>query len=114
MCPDELSGRYCARGAARGRGLFREVRQEQGLVDAALEDRYAHLHALLDHLAALKAGLPGELRGREMDCHQTATSRAVCHVHRKVASPPDALNRICSIWAKHSGRSAPPVIRTAF
>src|SRR5215217_6837588 len=32
-----------------------------------------------------------------------ATSRAVCHVHRKVAKLPDALNRIYSIWGKHRG-----------
>src|SRR3954451_7361542 len=54
-----------------GRGLLAEVSQEQCLVDAALEDRYPHLHALLDHLTALHTGFAGELRGREMDCHRS-------------------------------------------
>src|SRR4051812_31188778 len=58
-------------GSTGGRGLLAEVREEQGLVDAALEDRYAHLHALLDHLTALHTGFAGELRGREMDCHRS-------------------------------------------
>ena len=51
--------------------LLGEVRHEQGLVDPALEDGHAHLHALLDDLATLEARLPRELRGREMDCHRT-------------------------------------------
>src|SRR3954447_16372597 len=59
---------WCRRGG--GRGLLAEVHQEQRLVDAALEDRHAHLHALLDHLTALQAGFAGELRGREVDCHR--------------------------------------------
>src|SRR3954452_4982878 len=58
----------CRRGG--GRGLLAEVHQEQRLVDAALEDRHAHLHALLDHLTALQTGFAGELRGREVDCHR--------------------------------------------
>src|SRR5215212_322003 len=47
----------CRRGG--GRGLLAEVHQEQRLVDAALEDRHAHLHALLDHLTALQTGSVG-------------------------------------------------------
>src|SRR5215210_183799 len=65
------SGGGYACGRRRGsRGLLAEVHQEQRLVDAALEDRHAHLHALLDHLTALQTGFAGELRGREVDCHR--------------------------------------------
>ena len=53
----------------------------------------------LDHLTALQTCFPCELRGREMDCHRTTTSRAVCHVPWKVASRSDGLNRICSTSA---------------
>src|SRR5687768_13007952 len=91
------SGRYrwtCGDGDARA--LLREVRQEQGLVDPALEDGHPHLHALLDDLATLEARLPRELRGREMDCHRTSTSCEVCHVQMKVASLPDVHNAIRS------------------
>src|SRR4051794_4299474 len=54
-----------------GRGLLGEVGEEQGLVDTALEDRHAQLHALLDHLATFHAGFARELRGREVNCHRT-------------------------------------------
>src|SRR4051794_21503884 len=74
---------YCAWRVTWAQVLFRHVRQEQGLVDAALEDGDAHLHALLDDLATLEARLPRELRGREMNCHRTATSRAICHVEEE-------------------------------
>src|SRR3954447_24534235 len=57
-----------------------EVGEEEGLVDATLENRHAHFHALLDDLATLHACLARELRGREMDCHQTDASCEVCHV----------------------------------
>src|SRR4051795_12129123 len=63
-------GGDAGRRARGGRGLLAEVHQEQRLVDAALEDRHAHLHALLDHLTALQTGFAGELRGREVDCHR--------------------------------------------
>src|SRR4051794_31400618 len=56
---------------ASGRGLLAEVGDEQGLVDTALEDRHAQLHALLDHLAAFHASFARELRGREVNCHRT-------------------------------------------
>ena len=55
-------------------GLLGQVRHEQRLVDPALEDRDAHLHALLDDLPTLEARLPRELRGREVDCHRAASS----------------------------------------
>src|SRR5829696_4011743 len=54
--------------------LLLYVGQEQGLVDSALEDRHAQLHALLNDLATLHAGFASELRGREMDCHQYESS----------------------------------------
>src|SRR5215210_6426048 len=76
--PEEGDTTYCSSGGGdalgrcrRGRGLLAEVHQEQGLVDAALEDRHAHLHALLDHLTALQACFAGELRGREVNCHRS-------------------------------------------
>ena len=47
----------------------RQLRQEERLVDAALEDRDPHLHALLDHLTSLETGFAGELRGRQVDGH---------------------------------------------
>src|SRR3954453_23977102 len=53
---------------ARGRGVA-ERREEECLVDSALEDRDAQLHALLDHVAPVKAGLARELGGRQMICH---------------------------------------------
>src|SRR5438093_729966 len=53
---------------------FRAARHEQSLVDTALEDRHAQLHALLDDLATLHASFASELRGREMDCHQCDSS----------------------------------------
>src|SRR5919202_2247096 len=80
------SGRRNASGggyltsAARDGVELAEVREEQRLVDATLEDRHAHFHALLDDLATLHAGLARKFRGREMDCHQTDASCEVCHV----------------------------------
>src|SRR3954454_10958653 len=62
--------------------LLLDVGQEQRLVDSALEDRHAQLHALLDDLATFHAGFASELRGREMDCHQYESSCEVCHVCR--------------------------------
>src|SRR3954454_22319997 len=78
---------WCRR--ERGRGLLAEVHQEQRLVDAALEDRHAHLHALLDHFTELQAGFAGELRGREVDCHRCCPPMevALC-VERYRSLPP--------------------------
>src|SRR3954471_697327 len=45
---------------------------EEGLVDPALEDRYAKLHALADYFAPVHASFPSELRGRQMDRHLPA------------------------------------------
>src|SRR5262245_25358283 len=60
------------RGDAGGRGLLRhvaDVGQEEGLVDAALEDRDAQFDTLRDDFLALEAGLASELRGRQVICH---------------------------------------------
>ena len=61
------------RGRAGGCGLRRvhEAGQEQGLVDPALEDRDAQLHALRDDFLALEPGLARELRGRQVIGHRT-------------------------------------------
>src|SRR3954454_12489386 len=58
-------------GDAGGLCLLRvaEVGQEESLIDAALEDRDAHLHALRDDFLALEAGLASELRGRQVIGH---------------------------------------------
>src|SRR3954452_20635947 len=69
-----------------------DVGEEQRLVNPALEDRHAQLHALLDDLATLHAGFASELRGREMDCHQDKSSCEVCHVAPTVAPSPDVDN----------------------
>src|SRR5688500_15272671 len=100
--PRRRSGRgYLAPGGV-DRDLFAEVCEEQGLVDAALEDRHAHFHALLDDLATLHAGFARELRGREMDCHRSGASCEVYHVASTVSRPLDGINNKCSIRPKHS------------
>src|SRR4051812_31175963 len=43
--------------------------KEQGLVDPAVEDRDAHLHALRDHLTPLHVDFVGELGGRQVYGH---------------------------------------------
>src|SRR3954454_14953724 len=60
-----------AGGYLPGALLVCQVGEEQRLVDSALEDRHAQLHALLDDLATFHSGFASELRGREMDCHQS-------------------------------------------
>src|SRR3712207_5573847 len=62
-------GGYLGVGS-RGRALLAQVGEEEGLVDAPLEDGHAQLHAILDDLATLHAGLARELGGREVDCHR--------------------------------------------
>src|SRR3954453_13466766 len=72
-----LRARAARRGLRSGYlpySLLLDVGQEQGLINSALEDRHAQLHALLDDLATLHAGFASELRGREMDCHQYESS----------------------------------------
>src|SRR3954453_6166780 len=54
---------------AVGRHLLAHTGEEEGFVDAALEDRDAHLHALLDDLTALESCFASELRGREVYRH---------------------------------------------
>src|SRR3954453_7495727 len=92
------------------RALLREVGEEQCLVDSSLEDRHAQLHALLNDLAPLHVGLARELRGREMDCHQTDPPVRFATLRWTVARPPDGYNNICSTLAKHwrSMRGARP------
>src|SRR3954471_15053031 len=99
--PERSGCRYLT-STRRHRGELGEVREEQGLVDATLEDRHAHFHALLDDLATLHACLARELRGREMDCHQTDASCEVCHVASTVARETDVINNNSSIRPKHS------------
>src|SRR5215212_4742424 len=57
-------------GGSVGGALLAYVGEEEGLVDPALEDGHAQLHALLDDFATLHAGLSRELGGREVDCHR--------------------------------------------
>src|ERR687883_1294808 len=64
--------REALRGRARGLRLLRavaEVGEEERLVDAALEDRDAHLHALRDDFLALEACLASQLGGRQVNGH---------------------------------------------
>ena len=72
-----------ATGAAMARQAVRLLRrrlaapagqagEEEGLVDPALEDRDAQLHALVDDFAPLEAGLARELGGRQVIGHRTA------------------------------------------
>src|SRR5215211_3247960 len=66
-------GPRALRGGAlggRGPGALTEGGQEEGLVDPALEDRDAQLHALRDDFLALEAGLACELRGRQVIGHR--------------------------------------------
>ena len=62
-----------APGGLDGAGLpatLLEVAQgggEEGLVDAAVENRYAHLHALEDDLSPLHLHLVGEFGGRQVN-----------------------------------------------
>src|SRR5215213_6682849 len=100
---------YCSSGGGDvrgrrmpGRGLLAEVQEEQRLVDAALEDRHAQLHALLNHLAALKACFAGQLRGREVDCHFDCPPIEVCALTCKVPGGSDGYNGDPSIRDKHS------------
>ena len=55
--------------------VFLERSQEQGLVDPALEDRHAHLHALRDDLTAVHTRLPCQLGGRQVICQFLLPSR---------------------------------------
>src|SRR4051794_35885031 len=64
------SGGGHLRGGSWGRGLLAQVGEEQGLVDSALEDGHAQLHALLDDVSSLHSGFARELGGREVDCHR--------------------------------------------
>src|SRR3954470_3588292 len=62
---------------------------EEGLVDPALEDRYAELHALADYFAPVHASFPSELRGRQMDRHLPAPLLKRDRVPRVVPRDPD-------------------------
>src|ERR1700754_1524720 len=71
--PERRATRRRLRRDLRG-ALLLDICHEQRLVDSALEDRHAQLHALLNDLAPFHAGFASELRGREMDCHQYVSS----------------------------------------
>src|SRR3954466_3123600 len=96
LAPPRLLRSDDNRGGLRRRylpgSLLFDVGQEQRLIDSALEDRHAQLHALLDDLATLHAGFASELRGREVNCHQSDASCEVCHVAPTVAPSPDVHN----------------------
>ena len=69
--PVEADSNFWRLGFGDPRGLlaFSLVLQrgeEEGLVDPSLKDRYSHLHALRDDLAAVHARLSGQLRGRQV------------------------------------------------
>src|SRR5918911_2753875 len=76
--------REALRGRARGlrlRGALAEIGEEERLVDAALEDRDAHLHALRDDFLALQACLASQLGGRQVNGHwQISLPWDVCNV----------------------------------
>src|SRR3954468_6005312 len=87
------------RGSVEG-GLWRsgrrsEARHEEGLVDAALEDRDAQLHALRDDVPSLEAGLAGELSGRQVYGHRGCEPPACLHRAERIARVSDNLNLMC-------------------
>src|SRR5829696_9474762 len=84
-------GCYPGGGGATGRALLADVGEEEGLVDAPLEDGHAQLHALLDDFATLHSGLSREFGGREVDCHRYAPPVRLPR-GGKVHAPPDADN----------------------
>jgi hypothetical protein len=62
-----LGGRVLSLGYLRLMTLaFLERGKEERLVDPALEDRYAHLHALRDDLAAVHTRLSCQLGRRQV------------------------------------------------
>src|SRR5207245_2984777 len=75
---------YAAPGGLDGAGLpgaLLEIAQrggKQGLVDAAVENRYAHLHALEDDLAPFHLHLVRELGGRQVNGQTGLLSRCWC------------------------------------
>src|SRR3954454_17067469 len=74
MPPRAGNGRFMKpslRGDGGGLRLLRmaEIGQEERLVDSALEDRDAHLHALRDDFLALEASLASQFGGRQVICH---------------------------------------------
>src|SRR4051794_16234479 len=50
-----------------------EVRNEERLVDPAVEYRDTHLHALGDHVSPLHLQLVGELGGRQVNSHYNSS-----------------------------------------
>src|SRR3954452_4818167 len=101
-----LVARLARQGVKRGLrrsvegGLWRsgrrsEARHEEGLVDAALEDRDAQLHALRDDVPSLYAGLAGELSGRQVYGHRGCEPPACLHRAERIARVSDNLNLMC-------------------
>jgi hypothetical protein len=76
-------------------GRRSEARHEQRLVDAALEDRDAQLHALRDDVPSLESGLAGELSGRQVNGHRSCVPPACLHRSERIARVSDNLNLIC-------------------
>src|SRR5436190_17034662 len=68
-----LGGGGAALGGAHlgglGEGGLVETCEEEGLVDATLEDGNSELHALDDHFATLQTGLAGQFGGRQVNGH---------------------------------------------
>src|SRR4029450_10892929 len=97
----ERALRGSAEGGLRRPGRLSEARHEEGLVDAALEDRDAQFHALGDDVPALEAGLAGELSGRQVNGHWSCLPPACLKRSERIARVSDNLNLICL-----KGRSA--------
>ena len=80
----------------RRRRVLAEADEEEGLVDAAFEDRDAHLHALGDDLATLEASFARELGGRQVDRHRM---RPLSSILSCVGLEVYTFVRIRSTWA---------------
>ena len=106
MCPRALA--RVARRATPGAAAWRcpeyvlQAREEQRLVDSAVEDRDAHLHALRDYFPPSKSGLPRELGGRQVDCHRC--SRLPCRMRVPKGIRPSGRSQLClAKWRFQTG-----------
>src|SRR5439155_18210683 len=70
-----------------------QARHEEGLIDAALENRDAQLHALGDDFPALETCLTCELSGRQVNGHMRHPSCGIS-VHRKGSGPGGRAQRL--------------------
>src|SRR5512133_4165907 len=87
--------RRSVEGGLRRSGRRSEARHEEGLVDAALEDGDAQLHALRDDVPSLEPCLAGELSGRQVNSHRSCEPPACLHRAERIARASDNLNLIC-------------------